>query len=152
MAEVRGCEIRLELHYNVIDHTWISVNNDGTITLGMTDVAQNLAGPLLHAKPRKVGVVRAKGKPVATVESSKWVGPVKSPVSGEIVAVNEELARDAAVINRSPYGDGWIVKMKPSNLDADLKEMLTGQEALDAYRKKIESEDLKACKEVKGDG
>ena len=151
-SEVRGCEIRLDLHYNVIDHTWISVNDDGTITLGMTDVAQNLAGSLLHAKPKKVGIVRAKGKPVATVESSKWVGPVKSPVSGEIVAVNEAVAKDATVINRSPYGDGWIVKMKPSNLDADLKEMLTGQEALEAYRKKIESEDIKACKDVKESG
>lgn len=125
-AEVRGCEIRLDLHYNV-----------------------DMAGPLLHAKPKKVGVVRAKGRPVATVESSKWVGPIKTPISGEIIEVNEAVIKDATVINRSPYSDGWIVRMKPSNLDAELQEMLTGKDALEAYRAKIESEDLKACKEVK---
>lgn len=148
--EVRGCVLPLGLHYSVVDHTWITVNDDGTVTVGMTDVAQNLAGPLLHAKPKKVGAVRARGKPLATVESSKWVGPVKSPVTGEIVAVNDELARDAQIINRSPYKAGWIVKMKPSNLDDELKEMLTGQAAVDAYRERIESEDIKACVHVEG--
>ena len=53
--EVRGCVLPLSLHYSVEDHTWIAVNEDGTVTVGMTDVAQNLAGPLLHAKPKKVG-------------------------------------------------------------------------------------------------
>ncbi|MAB78586.1 MAG: glycine cleavage system protein H [Planctomycetes bacterium] len=148
--EVRGCVLPLNLHYNVGDHTWVAMNDDGTATVGMTDVAQNLAGPLLHAKPKKVGVVRKKGKPVGTVESSKWVGPVKSPLSGEIVAVNETLASDAQVINRSPYKDGWIVKLRPSQLDEELATLLTGQPAVDAYRERIETEDLKACEHVEG--
>ena len=83
--EVRGCVLPLSLHYSVGDHTWIRLEDDGTALIGMTDVAQNLAGPLLHAKPKKVGATRKKGKPVATVESSKWVGPVKSPISGEVI-------------------------------------------------------------------
>jgi glycine cleavage system H protein len=148
--EVRGCVLPLSLHYSVADHTWISVNEDGTVTVGMTDVAQNLAGPLLHAKAKKPGIVRKKGKPVATVESSKWVGPVKSPISGEITAVNDELAKDATIINRSPYKQGWIVRMQPSNLDEELKELLTGEAAVDAYRERIESEDIKACEHVEG--
>jgi glycine cleavage system H protein len=149
-AEVRGCVLPLSLHYSVGDHTWLSLNDDGTVTVGMTDVAQNLAGPLLHAKPKKVGNVRKKGKPVATVESSKWVGPVKSPITGEIVAVNETLASDAQVINRSPYGDGWIVKLKPTQLDDEMAGLLTGEPAIDAYRKRIEDEDIRACGEIKG--
>lgn len=148
--EVRGCVLPLSLHYSVTDHTWIRVNDDGTVTVGMTDVAQNLAGPLLHAKPKKPGAVRRKGKPLATVESSKWVGPVKSPVSGEIVAVNDQLAGDAAIINRSPYKQGWIVRMQPSDLDSELKGLLTGEAAVDAYRERIESEDIKACEHVEG--
>ena len=148
--EVRGCVLPLSLHYSVTDNTWLRVNDDGTATVGMTDVAQNLAGPLLHAKPKKAGAIRGKGKPVATVESSKWVGPVKSPISGEIIEINAELANDATVINRSPYKAGWIVKMKPSNLDTELAELLTGQAAIDAYRKWIESEDIKACEHVEG--
>ena len=147
---VRGCFLPLSLHYSVGDHTWVVVNDDGTVTVGMTDVAQNLAGPLLHAKVKKVGTVRKKGRPVATVESSKWVGPVKSPISGEIVAVNEALAEDAKVVNRSPYEDGWIVKMRPASLDQELGELLTGEPAVAAYRERIEAEDIKACDHVEG--
>lgn len=148
--EVRGCVLPLDLHYSVTDHTWVRVHEDGTVTVGMTDVAQNLAGPLLHARPKKVGAVRKKGKPLATVESSKWVGPVKSPLSGEILAVNDALAQDATLINRSPYKAGWIVKLRPSNFDRELGEMLTGQAAVDAYRARIEAEDIKACDHVEG--
>jgi len=148
--EVRGCVIPLNLHYAVDNHTWVEVADDGTVTIGMTDVAQNMAGPLLHAKPKKVGAVRKRGKPVATVESSKWVGPVISPITGEVVAINEQLAADATIVNRSPYKQGWIVKMKPSALDEELAELKTGDAAVEAYREKIENEDMKACDHVEG--
>ncbi len=148
--EIRGCVIRLDLYYDVDDHTWVRLNDDGTVTMGMTDVAQNMAGPLLHAKTKAVGSTRKKGKPVATVESAKWVGPVKTPISGEIVEVNQMIEQDAKVINRSPYKEGWIVKMKPTNLDEELKDLKTGEEAVKAYKEKIEAEDIKACEHVEG--
>jgi len=148
--EVRGCVLPLHLYYSVTDHTWVHVQDDGSCRVGMTDVAQNLAGPLLHAKPKKVGASRQRGKPVATVESSKWVGPVKSPITGEITAINDELAADATLVNKSPYQRGWIVQMQPSDLDAELPELLTGQAAVSAYRKRIEDEDIKACDHVEG--
>ena len=112
----------------------------------MTDIAQSLAGPLLHAKTKSPGTARRLGKPIATVESGKYVGPVKSPVTGEITKVNEALAGDAGLINRSPYRDGWIVEMSAENLAADLAEMVTGDDAVTAYTEKIEiygSNDLK---------
>ena len=148
--EVRGCVLPLHLHYSVSDHTWVQVQPDGIARIGMTDVAQNLAGPLLHAKPKKPGTVREKGKPLATVESSKWVGPVKSPLSGEIVAVNDELAKDATLINKSPYTAGWIVQMKPADLAGELPTLLTGQAAVDAYRARVEAENIKACVHIEG--
>ena len=149
-SEIRGCILPLRLHYDVVENTWVEVNDDGTVTIGMTDIAQNLAGPLLHAKPKRIGTLRTKGRPVATVESSKWVGPVKSPITGEIVEINEELAKDATIVNRSPYKKGWIVKMKPSDLQAELAQMLTGEAAVEAYRLRIENEDIKACEHVEG--
>ena len=148
--EIRGCLILTSLFYSVADHTWANVNDDGTVTVGMTDVAQNMAGPVLHAKTKKVGSVRVKGKPIATVESSKWVGPVKTPVSGEIVEVNEALVADAQLLNRSPYKKGWLVKLNPSNLDDDVAALTTGDAAVEAYRERIEKEDLKACEHVEG--
>ena len=71
-------------------------------------------------------------------------------LSGEIVAINTELANDATLVNRSPYKTGWIVKMKPSNLDEELATLFTGQAAVDAYRERIEAEDIKACDHVEG--
>ena len=86
--EMRGCLIPKNLHYRVDDHTCVKVQEDGTVWVGMTDVAQTMAGTLLHVKTRGVGTQRDKGKPLATVESAKREGPVKSPVTGEIVEVN----------------------------------------------------------------
>ncbi|HHL73607.1 MAG TPA: glycine cleavage system protein GcvH [Bacteroidetes bacterium] len=148
--EVRGCVIRLDLYYSVNDHTWAQVNDDGTVTVGMTDIAQNLAGPLLHTKCKKVGLTRKKGKPIATVESGKWVGPVKTPISGEIVEVNDAVAQDAKIINRSPYREGWIARIKPEDLEGDMADMVTGEAAVEAYRKKIEDDNLPACDHVEG--
>jgi glycine cleavage system H protein len=148
--KINGCIILTNLYYSVEDNTWVKVNDDGTVTLGMTDIAQHLAGPILHAKAKGVGTVRKKGRPIATVESGKWVGPVKAPVAGEIVALNENLATDAQLLNRSPYKDGWVVKMKPSNLDEDLKGLTTGDEAVSLYKEKIERDGIKACDHIEG--
>jgi len=138
---IKGCIILQDLHYSVKDNTWIRAEGD-IVTIGMTDIAQSLAGPILHAKTKSVGTVRKKGRPIATVESGKWVGPVKSPVTGEIIEVNEGLASDAQLINRSPYRDGWVVKMKANNLDAEMNELTTADEAVEAYRQKIEADGI----------
>ncbi len=150
MATVNNCNLPEGLHYWPEKHVWVKIEEDGSLRIGMTDVAQNMAGSILHAKIKKVGVIRAKGRPIATVESSKWVGPVKTPLSGEIVEVNDEVAKDAELINRSPYKKGWLVKLNPTNLDAEIAEMLTGDSAVQAYRDKIEKEDLKTCEHVEG--
>jgi len=147
---INGCIILKDLFYAVEDNTWVRKNDDGTVTVGMTDVAQNLAGPILHAKTKGAGTARTKGKPIATVESGKWVGPVKSPISGEIIEVNESLASDAQLINRSPYNKGWVVKMKPTDMDNDLSLLVSGDEAVSSYKAKIERDNIKACTHIEG--
>jgi glycine cleavage system H protein len=146
-VKIGKCIIQTDLYYIVDDHSWVRLNDDGSVTVGITDVAENMAGPILHVYPRKKGM-RQKGQSLATIESGKWVGPLKSPVSGEILEANAALDKDPGIVNRSPYGDGWIVRMKPVKLDEERKSFLTGAEAVEAYRKKIESADLKACAEV----
>ena len=147
---INGCIILKDLYYSVEDNTWVRLEDDGNVTIGMTDVAQNLAGPILHAKAKNPGTERRKGKPIATVESGKWVGPVKSPVSGTITELNVNLAGDAQLINRSPYRDGWVVKMNPSAWDEELANLLTGDDAVNAYKEKIERDNLKACEHIEG--
>ena len=147
--KVKGCVILKDLHYNIGNNTWIRVIDDSTVVVGMTDIAQSLAGALLHAKTKSPGTARRLGKPIATVESGKYVGPVKSPVTGEITKVNEALAGDAGLINRSPYNDGWIVEMRADNLSAELGDMVTGDDAVTAYSKKIEQDGIE-CAGVEG--
>jgi len=147
--KVKGCVILKDLHYNIKNNTWVRVIDDNTVVIGMTDIAQSLAGSLLHAKTKSTGTARRLGKPIATVESGKYVGPVKSPVAGEITKVNEALASDAGLINRSPYNDGWIVEMKADNLSADLADMVTGDAAIAAYSEKIEQDGIE-CAGVEG--
>jgi glycine cleavage system H protein len=109
----------------------------------MTSVAQSLAGKLLYITPKKVGQKIAQLKSVATVESGKYVGPVPAPFSGEIIAINEDLKADVSVINSDPYGKGWVCKIKPSDMEAEKPNLLTGKEAVEAYKKKIEADGIK---------
>ena len=146
-VKIGKCIIQIDLYYLVEDHSWARFNDDGTVTVGITDVAENMAGPILHVYPRKKGM-RQKGQSLATIESGKWVGPLKSPITGEILEANAVLDKDPGVVNRSPYGDGWIVRMRPVKLDEERKFFLTGDEAVEAYRKRIEKQNMKACAEV----
>ncbi len=74
--EVNNCMLPDGLLYHVDYNVWVSQNDDGTVDLGMTDIAQTLAGSIIHCRPKKVGRGVKAGRSVATVESGKWVGPV----------------------------------------------------------------------------
>lgn len=153
MAEhsvVKNCYLPNDLYYVPEDHIWARTNADGTVTIGMTDVAQSMAGAIIHAHLKKVGMARERGKPIATVESGKWVRPVKTPVGGVIEEINTKLETDASLLNKSPYKEGWIAKMKPGNLEADLALMLKGEAAVAAYQKMMEEKKLKDCIHCEG--
>ena len=141
MADIRNCNIPDDLHYLVRSHTWARSEGD-IVVLGLTDVAQNLAKKFIAYSPKKVGKAVEVGKTTATLESGKWVGPVPSPVAGEIVAINEAAQADPSIVNREPYGGGWIVKVKPQDWDRDAANLLTGQAALDEYARFLEEEGI----------
>ena len=86
MAEVNNCLLPDELKYHIEFNVWLRDNGDGSYDMGMTDIAQTMAGSVIHCRPKSVGKKVKKGKSVATVESGKWVGPVKTPLTGEIMA------------------------------------------------------------------
>ena len=79
------------------------------------------------------------------MESGKWVGPVKTPVAGEVVAVNEAVTAKPGAINKDPYAQGWIVKLKPSNWEADIAGLKTGADALRAFEAKMQADGFKGC-------
>jgi glycine cleavage system H protein len=143
MSTVNGCNIPEDLYYWPEKHVWARPEADGTITVGITDVAQNLAKRFISCTIRKTAKMLDKGKSVATVESGKWVGPVPMPVAGEITATNELATKTPATINDDPYGAGWIARIKPTNWDADREALVTGPDGVAAYQKFLDAEGIK---------
>ena len=142
MATVRGCNIPEDRFYWVEKHAWAILEADGLVKIGITDVAQNLAKGIVNATPKEAGRPVKKGKSAGTLESGKWVGPVTSPVTGEIVEVNAAMTGNPSLINSDPYGEGWFVKVKPENWDVESAELLTGEAAIAAYQKFMEEQNL----------
>ena len=142
MAQVRGFNIPEDRYYWVEKHTWAHPEADGTVTIGITDVAQNLAKGIINATPKDVGRTVQKGKSAGTLESGKWVGPVTSPVTGEIVAVNEAMKAKPSLINSDPYGEGWFVKVKPTDWAGESASLATGEAGVAAYQKFMEEQNL----------
>lgn len=142
MPDIRGCDLPEDLFYWPEKHIWARPEDDGSVTIGVTDVAQNLAQNVINAHPKAAGRPAKKGRSLGTVESSKWVGPVTSPLDGEVVASNPLMATDPGVINRDPYGDGWFVRVQPADWAADSGELVTGAAGIAAYEAYLEAEGI----------
>ncbi len=142
MNVYRGCVFPDGLLYDVPQDVWVRLEDDGTATCGMTDPAQTRCGKIVALRFNRIGKRVERGKALATIESAKWVGPFPAPLSGEIVATNEEaFRRDILITNREPYEAGWLVKIRPANLDAERNVLLDASAAFTEYQKRIE--DLK---------
>ncbi len=142
MATVKGCNIPEDRYYWVEKHAWARPEQDGTVTIGITDVAQRLAKGIINATPKDVGRTVQKGKSAGTLESGKWVGPVTSPITGEIIEVNEAAKAKPSLINEDPYGQGWFVRVKAADWLGDCAALVTGDAAVAAYQKFLEEQNL----------
>lgn len=141
----RGCEIPEDLLYAVDKDVWARLEGDGTATLGMTDLAQTSCGKIVHIRFKPVGRELARWDSAATIESAKWVGPFPTPLSGEVVATNRDgFDRDILVANKDPYGGGWLVRLRPSRLEAERAQLLSGESARQEYVRRIDAAD-KSC-------
>jgi len=145
MASVKNCNLPEDLHYNIENNVWARREADGTVTVGMTAYACALAGEVVAYTPKKVGRSVEQNKSAATVESGKWVGPVKAPVSGEVVAINDAVSASPKSINADPYGNGWLVKIKPANWDADAAGLVTGAAVAPAFEQKMAADGFAGC-------
>jgi len=145
MTTVRGCTFPDDLFYNVESNVWCRRDPDGTIVVGMTAYAVSLAGQIVAFTPKAVGKRVDQDRSVATVESGKWVGPVKAPVSGEVTAINELLDTQPGIVNEDPYGRGWMVRMRPSDWGEEVTTLLSGESARAAFEAKMDAEGFGGC-------
>ena len=127
--EIKGYNVPEDRYYHD-DNSWVKVESDGTVTVGMDDFYQKQAGETTYIDLPFEGDSVSQGETCGKIQSSKWVGKLVSPLSGEIVEVNSELESDCRLINTDSYGAGWIMKIKPSNLEEELKNLAHGPEAL----------------------
>jgi glycine cleavage system H protein len=114
-----------DLHYSK-DHEWVRVEGD-TAVVGITDYAQDSLGDVVYVELPKVGEEFAANESFGSVESVKAVSEVFSPVSGEIVGINEALADEPEKVNQDPYGEGWMIRVKMSN-PGEVDSLLTAAE------------------------
>ncbi|HZD20835.1 MAG TPA: glycine cleavage system protein GcvH [Burkholderiales bacterium] len=108
-------------------HEWIADNGDGTVTVGITAVATEQLGDLVYVELPKVGTNVTKGANAAVVESTKAASDVYAPLSGEVVAANDDLGGNPGNVNQSPYEKGWLFKLKVKD-KAELAELMARDE------------------------
>jgi glycine cleavage system H protein len=113
------------------EHEWVRAEGE-TATVGITDYAQTQLGDIVYVELPTVGTKVEFMKPFGTIEAVKAVSDLKSPVSGEVVEVNADISADPAIIKSSPYGDGWMIKIKMAGKD-ELNSLIKPDE----YRKLI---------------
>jgi glycine cleavage system H protein len=110
------------------EHEWVSAPNaDGVVRVGITDFAQDALGDVVYAQMPEVGTTIKANDVVGEVESTKSVSDIYAPGSGEVVAVNDALESDPALINSDPYGEGWLLEVKLSDPGA-LETLLSAPE------------------------
>lgn len=115
-----------ELSYTS-EHEWVSaLTAEGTVRVGITDHAQDALGGVVYVDLPSVGDSVAAEDSFGEIESTKSVSDLFAPIAGEIVAVNEGLEDDPALVNSDPYGEGWIIEIRPENAD-DLANLLTAE-------------------------
>jgi glycine cleavage system H protein len=114
--EIDHCVFPDDLLYDLDNNTWLRVEENGEVTVGVTSLLPGIAGKFTLARLKAVGVSIRRGQSLGTLESLKFVGPIPSPVSGTLVITNGLVADKPRIISDAPYADGWIARITPSQL------------------------------------
>lgn len=107
-------------------HTWARLEGDDTVTIGITDFAQRLAGPLGRVQLPAVGARLIQGEPALTLDADGAAVPMVSPIDGTVTAVNAAIESSPEAIKRSPYGEGWLLRVRSARLAANVRNLLSG--------------------------
>jgi glycine cleavage system H protein len=145
MTTVRGCNLPEDLYYLVEKHVWAKPMDGGVVRVGITAVAAKLSGGKLAAitvKAKNIGQEVKQGKSLATVESSKFVGPVPAPVTGVLLRANEKLTNDPNIAVSDPYGEGWVAEMQPVDWEGEKGTLVTGPAGIAAYQAKLDADNI----------
>jgi glycine cleavage system H protein len=127
VAKYEEIELPDELYYDRKEHIWVRVEGE-RVRVGIDAFGQKAAGTVAYVKIKPAGAKVIKGRAFGSLEAGKYIGPMKSPINGKIVEVNEALLKTPSLINTSPFEEGWCVVVEPTNLEDDLKTLVHGEE------------------------
>ncbi len=130
------CEFPDDLLYEPDGLVWLRPESNGDWLLGITSIQAAVAGSLTKVEAKPLGASYAGGKSIGTLESGKYFGPVRTPVAGTLVAVNEEVLRNPKLLSNVPYVEGWFARIRPAN-PGDLRDLKPVAEAKDLLEAQI---------------
>lgn len=132
MARYEDVFLPDEYYYDRKDHLWAKIE-EGLVRVGLDQFGQKAAGTAAYVKLLPVGRTVAKGRSFGSLEAGKYIGPLKAPVRGKIVEVNQEVIDNPRLVNTDPYGKGWFVIIEPDNLEEDIKDLVQGAAEIQAW-------------------
>jgi len=136
LVKVNGYEVPEGLYYSK-DFEWAKIEGD-KVRVGITDYAQKKLREVVYVELPELGTAITQTEPYGTVESVKAVSDLIAPLSGTIVEVNEEVQAKPELLNEDPYGKAWLLVITPSNLDAELKNLMNTEQSVEWHKSLIE--------------
>lgn len=131
-----------DLHYDREHHMWVRQRSGGEVAIGIDPLGLENLGDLAYVTLAEIGAVVRRGEPLGTLEAAKMTGDIVSPVGGRVVARNQGAVESPALVNRDPYGEGWLVVLEPSEWSSDASALIHGdavagwvEEELARYRR-----------------
>ena len=121
-----------DLYYDPETHVWVSIDDDGTARIGFDPLGAETSGDIVATAFERIGAAVERGRPFGSIEAAKFVGPVVSPITGTVRAHNEEVLRNPALLNESPF-EHWMIEIEPSALAEESAALLTGEEEVRAW-------------------
>jgi glycine cleavage system H lipoate-binding protein/TusA-related sulfurtransferase len=123
--------------YDLEGNTWITTDENGVVTVGVTSLLSGIAGKFTSARLQPAGSRIERGRSLGTLESLKFVGPIRAPISGIVSRVNGDVVRRPKLLNDAPYAEGWIVKLKPSSLESERAYLSRAADEAETLKKRI---------------
>lgn len=135
--EIDHCSFPEDVLYDPDNFVWAKFEGERLVRVGITSVLSSLAGRLINVSLKKINLNIAMGRSLGTIESGRYFGVVRSPVTGSIVEINNAVVNNPKIINEFPYTDGWISVIKNENLNSEIKYLSTIQSCRDLIRSQI---------------
>lgn len=133
LVVVRGYPVALDCAYHPETHVWAKARPDGRVRLGLDALGAETTGTLAQLALVPAGTTLRCGEPLGTLEAEKFVGPLATPLSGTVLAINDAVVADPGIVERDPFGEGWMVELEVSGTEAEWAALVRGAQAVPAW-------------------